>query len=317
MSTICSAFWKHTNIRPGGRVYPCCRFKFPIDVTDGDIENVLNSNSYKMLRNRSLNNEKIVGCEKCYYEESIGHKSLREEFNEQYDTDSVGLEYLEIGIDNLCNLVCDGCNSEFSTSWRAKEIREQGSAKHDYMTVDTITSVPSSVRKILFLGGEPLITKRHLEVLNLVENPELVTVVYNTNAMYMPDIETESAWSKFKHVEFIVSVDGVGEVAERVRGGTVWNKVVEFVDFVYNKGYGLEFNSVMHINNYNNFGIIAGYIRNYNADWYINVLTYPKHLDINNLNSTEKNYIIETVDQLNLPNKDFIKNHLDTKQANR
>jgi MoaA/NifB/PqqE/SkfB family radical SAM enzyme len=161
-----------------------------------------------------------------------------------------------------------------------------------------------------------LITKRHLEVLNLIENPELVTVVYNTNAMYMPDIETESVWGKFKNVEFIVSVDGVGEVAERVRGGTIWRKVVEFVDFVYNKGYRLEFNSVMHINNYNNFGVIASYIRNYNADWYINVLTYPKHLDISNLDSKEKTYIIETAEQLNLPNKDFIKNHLDTKQAN-
>ena len=311
MSTsICSAFWKHINIRPGGRVYPCCRFKFPVGTTDGDLDSVLDSDAYKMLRNRSLNNEKIVGCEKCYYEESIGHKSLREEFNEQYSADSVGLEYLEIGIDNLCNLVCDGCNSEFSTSWRAKEIREQGAAKHDYMTVDTITSVPSSVRKILFLGGEPLITKRHLEVLNLVKAPELVTVVYNTNAMYMPDIETESVWSKFKSVEFIVSVDGVEEIAERVRGGTKWKQVIEFVDFVCSRGYGLEFNSVMHINNYNDFDNIASYVRQYNADWYINVLTYPKHLDINNLDSKEKSYIKETVLCLDLPNKDFIINHL-------
>ena len=311
MSTICSAFWKHTNIRPGGRIYPCCRFKMSIGSTDGDLENVLNSDVYKMLRNRSLNNEKIVGCEKCYYEESIGHKSLREEFNEKYDTNSVGLEYLEIGIDNLCNLVCDGCNSEFSTSWRAKEIREQGSAKYDYLTVDTITSIPTTVNKILFLGGEPLITKRHLEVLKLVKDPSKVNLVYNTNAMYMPDLETESVWINFKSVRFIVSVDGVGEIAERVRGGTKWTQVTEFVDYAYNN-YDLEFNTVLHINNYQDISNIANYIKEYNADWYVNVLTYPKHLDIVNLDEEQKNKIIDDVLFYNIPNKDFIINHLDT-----
>ena len=311
MSTICSAFWKHTNIRPGGRIYPCCRFKMSIGSTDGDLENVLNSDVYKMLRNRSLNNEKIVGCEKCYYEESIGHKSLREEFNEKYDTNSVGLEYLEIGIDNLCNLVCDGCNSEFSTSWRAKEIREQGSAKYDYLTVDTITSIPTTVNKILFLGGEPLITKRHLEVLKLVKDPSKVNLVYNTNAMYMPDLETESVWTNFKSVRFIVSIDGVDAVAERVRGGTKWTQVTEFVDYAYNN-YDLEFNTVLHINNYQDISNIANYIKEYNADWYVNVLTYPKHLDIVNLDEEQKNKIIDDVLFYNIPNKDFIINHLDT-----
>lgn len=311
MSTICSAFWKHTNIRPGGRIYPCCRFKTPVGISDGNIDDILDSDVYKMLRARVLNGEEIVGCEKCYYEESIGHKSLREEFNEKYSTDTVGLEYLEIGIDNLCNLVCDGCNSEFSTSWRAKEIREQGSAKYDYLTVDTITSVPNTVRKILFLGGEPLITKRHLEVLKLVEDPSKVEIVYNTNAMYIPDVEAETVWSNFKSVQFIISVDGVEDVAERVRGGTVWSKVKQFVEYAYSN-YTLEFNTVLHVNNYYDISNIAEYISNYDVDWYVNVLTYPKHLDINNLKEDQKQNLIDDVLFYNIPNKDFIINHLGT-----
>jgi len=311
MSTLCSAFWKHTNIRPGGRVYPCCRFKFPVGNTSGDLDSILNSDAYNKLRDKSLNNEKIAGCEKCYYEESIGHKSLREEFNEKYNTDAVGLEYLEIGIDNLCNLVCDGCNSEFSTSWRAKEIREQGSAKHEYMTIDTITSIPDTVTKILFLGGEPLITKRHLEILKLVKDPSKVEIVYNTNAMYMPDIEVESMWSNFKRVRFIVSIDGVEEVAETVRGGTVWSQVKEFVHYAVTN-YELEFNTVLHKNNFFDIENINSYVRQYDADWYINVLTYPKHLDIVNLKVQEKSYIKQKADLLELPTKEFIINHLDT-----
>jgi radical SAM protein with 4Fe4S-binding SPASM domain len=311
MSTLCSAFWKHTNIRPGGRIYPCCRFKSSIGTTDGDINAILNSDVYNSLRKKSLAGEKISGCEKCYYEESIGHKSLRQEFNEDYSTDSIGLEYLEIGIDNLCNLVCDGCNSEFSTSWRAKEIREQGSAHYNYMTINTITSVPSTVKQILFLGGEPLITKRHLEILKLVDNPKQVVLVYNTNAMYMPDIETESVWRNFKKVKFIVSIDGVRDVANLVRGGSDWSKIAKFVHYVATN-YELEFNTVLHRNNFFDISNINEYVRQYDADWYINVLTYPQHLDIKTLDAQEKGYIKEQAEYLDLPNKEFIINHLGT-----
>jgi len=312
MSTLCSAFWKHTNIRPGGRVYPCCRFKHSIGKTNGDIENVLHSPEYQELRDLSASGEYISGCEKCYYEESIQHRSLRQEFNEKYNTDSVGLEYLEIGIDNLCNLTCDGCNSEFSTSWRAKEIRENGKAKYDYMTIDTITSIPSTVNKILFLGGEPLSTTRHLELLKLVNDPKKVDVVYNTNAMYMPNSELEATWKLFKSVMFIVSIDGVGKVAEKVRSGTVWTKVRRFIDYVVNKNYKLEFNTVMHLNNYQDIENITEYVRKFNADWYINVLTYPELLDIKNLPIAEKEIIKKKAVDLDLPTKDFIVNHLNT-----
>ena len=97
----CSAFWNHTNIRSGNRVYPCCRFKRSIDTFDGDVDNVLHSDAYKDLREQSAKGEFIKGCEKCFYEEKIGHKSLREEFNEKYTMDKVDLKFLEIGFDQL------------------------------------------------------------------------------------------------------------------------------------------------------------------------------------------------------------------------
>ena len=312
MSTFCSAFWKHTNIRPGGRIFPCCRFKHSIGTTDGDLESVLHSEAYEELRKLSSAGEHISGCEKCYYEESIQHKSLRQEFNEKYKADNVGLEYLEIGIDNLCNLTCDGCNSEFSTSWRAKEIRETGKANYDYMTIDTIKSVPDTVTKVLFLGGEPLSTKRHLELLKLIKDPTKVDVVYNTNAMYMPDKENEAIWAKFKSVMFILSIDGVRKVAESVRSGTKWMHVQRFIEYITTKKYKLEFNTVIHINNYKDIENITNYVRSFNADWYINVLTYPLLLDIKHLPDQEKEYIKNISAKLDLPTKDFIINHLNT-----
>jgi len=307
----CSAFWKHTNIRPGNRVFPCCRFKTPVAEFTGDLEAVLHSKAYEQLRTKSENGEHIAGCEKCYYEESIGHKSLRQEFNEQYNTDSVGLEYIEIGIDNLCNMACDGCNSEFSTKWIAKEELIYGTAQNKYLDTETVTSVPSTVKKILFVGGESLLTERHLDVLGKHSNPEICTVIYNTNASVIPSDECLAQWRDFKRVHFIISIDGVGETQERVREGAQWQDLLDFVAWCETHNFEFEFNTVLHLNNCDNLDELIAFVKPYNRDWYINVLTYPKHLDIANHDRQTLEKLLSSYRTKDFPNKDYICNHIE------
>jgi len=304
----CSAFWNHTNIRPGNRVYPCCRFKHSIDTFNGDIENVLHSEAYKELREKSLAGEHIQGCEKCYYEESIQHKSLRQEFNEKYNTNSVELKYLEIGLDNLCNLTCDGCNSEFSTSWIAKEELIYGKASHKKLVVDEITTIPSSVNKILFLGGEPLILNRHLDVLNLHPCPQNCVVIYNTNATYLPTEDCNQVWNNFKQVKFIISIDGVGAVNEKVRGGSVWQDTLNFIDYCKINNYEFEFNTVLHYNNIFHLHDLIKFMENYDNKWYINVLTYPESLRFTKHDRQEIQKYLSRIDGFTYPNKEYIQN---------
>ena len=246
----CSAFWKHTNIRSGNRVYPCCRFKHSISTFHGNLGTVLHSDEYKDLRKQSAEGKFIKGCEKCWYEEKIGHKSLRQEFNEKYDMDTVELKFLEIGFDNLCNLTCDGCNSEFSTSWIVKEKAIYGEAKNKLMEIDEVTNVPETINKILFLGGEPLITNRHLKLLRQVQNKKPVEIIYNTNGTFIPDNDVLSELKQYDNVTFILSVAGVGTPAEQVRSGTKWTDVLKFIHWVQDNNFNLEFNSVIHKNNY-------------------------------------------------------------------
>ena len=120
----CAAFWHHTNIRNDNNVFPCCRFKTPIQKFNGDVVNILNSAEYKELREHQ---GPIAGCAKCDYEEFMGKESLREQFNKQYDMETVKLEFLEVGLDNICNLTCDGCWDEFSSSWAKKSNRDRKS----------------------------------------------------------------------------------------------------------------------------------------------------------------------------------------------
>ena len=304
----CSAFWKHTNIRAGNRVYACCRFKHPISVFDGDLDNVLHSDAYKMLRNRAKANEFIPGCEKCAYEESIGHKGLRQEFNEKYDFDEVRLDFLEIGFDNLCNLVCDGCNSEFSTSWIAKEETLYGAAKNKLMEIDEITTVPDSIKKVLFLGGEPLITDKHYHLIKKLKGG--TEIIYNTNATFIPKDYILDEFHRHD-THFIISIDGYGELNERVRGGTKWEKVLDFIDWCIGNEFSFEFNTVLHKNNALGIFELQDFLKRFDEKWYINVLTYPKDLDIRKLDEDTIRKFKSDCESSTLPNKEFILQHLE------
>jgi MoaA/NifB/PqqE/SkfB family radical SAM enzyme len=307
----CSAFWKHTNVRAGNRIYACCRFKNPIDNFDGDLENILYSDAYKMLREKAQAGEFIPGCEKCAYEESIGHKSLRQEFNEKYDFDEVRLDFLEIGFDNLCNLTCDGCNSEFSTSWIAKEEKIYGTAKNKLMEIDEITIVPESINKVLFLGGEPLITEKHYHLIKkLKDNTE---IIYNTNATFIPKDYIIKEFKRHQ-THFIISIDGYDKLNESVRSGTKWNQVLNFIKWCQENNFSFEFNTVLHMNNIHGMIDLYNFIKPYDCFWYVNVLTHPKLLDINNLPYKTLCNFLKSIENLEFPNKQFIKNHIDKNQ---
>jgi MoaA/NifB/PqqE/SkfB family radical SAM enzyme len=306
----CSAFWNYVNVRPGDRVYPCCRFKKPVATFKGDLEQIINGPEYIELRERSEAGEFIPECQKCYNEEALGHESLRQRLNKQYTTDTPAIKFLEIGMDNLCNLVCDGCNSEFSSSWIIKEKELYGKPLNKKLGISEVTNIPNSVEKILFLGGEPLITDKHLSVLELHNNPSNCNVIYNTNCSYIPTDKCKEKWDNFNSVHFILSIDGVAEINEKVRGGSVWQDTLNFIEYCTINNYTFEFNTVLHRNNWFDLSNLINFMEEYNRDWYINLLTYPKHLAIDTLSTTELHNFLQKAEFLTFPNKTYILNYV-------
>lgn len=297
--TKCAAFWKHINIRGDNRIFPCCRFKAPIETFNGNMSDVLHSPQYERLRNSDVST--LWQCRKCMHEEANGKKSLRQEFNEKYDTDTVELKFLEIGFDNICNLTCDGCNGEFSSAWTKKE-----TGKLTYTEIDEITEVPDTIEKVLFLGGEPLMTNRHERFLKLIKDPSKVSVIYNTNGTFL--ISEIGLLKQFNHVKFILSIDGYKDLNDKVRSGSNWRDVTRFIEQIQILGFDLEVNTVLHLNNWHGMKELEEYIKTLDVTWTVNVLTYPKHLDI--ANHRHKKMIIDYIKQTNIPNKDYVINHL-------
>ena len=101
--------------------------------------------------------------------------------------------------------------------------------------VEQIVELAPYIRSIKVIGGEPLIMKKHYEMLDaLIETGHAkdIRIKYQTNLTktakgkhsifkYIP---------KFQHVAMVASVDGVGPVIEYMRRRTDWNEVVENIN---------------------------------------------------------------------------------------
>jgi len=301
----CAAFWKHTNLRNSDKIFPCCRFKTPVGTFDGNVSEILHSDTYAKLRETDVST--LSACAKCMYEEDNGKKSLREKFNETYDMETIGLEYLEVGLDNICNLTCDGCWAEFSSSWSEKQFPDKPKSFHIRSGKD-IEQLPNTLNKILFLGGEPLMTTRHYKILQKIKTPENVEVTYNTNATFMLSEQQISLLNTFKKVHFIVSIDAYGELNDKVRSGSKWNDILKFIEQIKSTQFSMSINSVLHLNNWHGFVDLEKFVTEVDVDWEVNILTYPKHLDVANYENKQE--VIDLISKTDIPNKEYVTNHL-------
>ena len=294
INTQCAAFWKHFNIRNDNNIYPCCRYKTPVAKFDGDLAQVLHLEVFQQLRQDSMNGVVNPNCQKCY-DAVDPSMSVQHDFNTQYDTDSVELEFLEIGFDNICNLTCTSCSPEFSSAWA--DFQSPETRKINIKSTTEITSVPESIKKILFLGGEPLMTNRHKRFLLQVAVPSQVEVVYNTNGTFLLDTESIELMARFRKITFVLSLDGYGKLNDQVRAGSSWMQILKFIDQVTSLEHELKINTVVHAENF--FGVfeLAKFAKTHNIPQRVNILTYPSHLDIRYLDSKTKQQFAQQLAQ--------------------
>lgn len=304
--TKCAAFWNHTNLRNDDRVFACCRFKEPIQKFNGDLDAVLHSKEYEILRNSDV--ETLPQCSKCLHEEQLGKQSLREKFNEQYSTNEIKLKYVEIGFDNICDLACDGCWDEWSHTWALKK---NIPIKQAIKNIREITNLPVDLEKIVFLGGEPLMTNRHKKFLHQLSALDTVSVEYHTNGMHQIDNETHDLLSRCKQVNIIVSIDGYGKLNESVRSNSAWQTVSDFAISTREK-YHTIVHTTIHKNNWHGLLELQDWIFQHQLAWSINVLTYPTSLDIRSLDLEHRGKILDIIKKLPEQQALCLINHLNS-----
>ena len=173
----------------------------------------------------------IPECQYCKNLETKGAESPRSHSFKKPKllTDTDDISVFEFQIDDECNAACLMCGGYNSTTWQ----KYQNNSEKSGLTSIQITNNSrekflqkfenikkhfkfSSARHITFLGGEPLLSNSHLEILGHImqeANPSEISLFYVTNGSIRPSAKVLDVWKQFKKVEVAVSLDGTGDNA--------------------------------------------------------------------------------------------------------
>ena len=175
-------------------------------------------------------------------------EKLAEDFSMPFEIPTI-----ELKLNNLCNLKCRMCHPADSTSWNDwSEVKDfykkEGNIIFDLVDLHNLEKKPlldkfednpnwwTSLEKLLpyfkrieFAGGEPLMDPQHYRILDmLAPYGDNIEIKYATNLTMLGkgNRTVWKYWPKFKSVAVNVSIDGIGDSYEYVRGNASWIELI-------------------------------------------------------------------------------------------
>lgn len=160
---------------------------------------------------------------------------------------------MELKLNNLCNLKCRMCHPMDSTSWNDwSEIKDyykrEGNIMYAIVEEHNLENKPhldkfqdnpewwNSLEKLLpyfrrveFAGGEPLMDPQHYRILDMLSQyGHQIEIKYATNLSMLGKGSRNiyEYWPKFKSVAVNVSIDGIGDSYEYIRGNADWDTMI-------------------------------------------------------------------------------------------
>ncbi len=160
---------------------------------------------------------------------------------------------MELKLNNLCNLKCRMCHPMDSTSWNDwSEIKDFYKKENNIMFqlvedhnlerkpfIDKFQDNPEwwasleknlpYFRRVEFAGGEPLMDPQHYRILDmLAPYGYQIEIKYATNLSMLGKSNRTiwEYWPKFKSIAVNVSIDGIGNSYEYVRGNASWSEMI-------------------------------------------------------------------------------------------
>jgi len=162
---------------------------------------------------------------------------------------------MELKLNNLCNLKCRMCHPGDSTSWNdwgvvKKYYKGTGQVIFDLVEEHNLEKKPlldkfednpnwwasleknlPYFRRVEFAGGEPLMDPQHYRILDMLKPyGHQIEIKYATNGTTLGikgGRNIHDYWPHFRSVAVNVSLDGIDNVYEYIRGNSDWNQVVE------------------------------------------------------------------------------------------
>jgi hypothetical protein len=297
---------------------------------DESIIQMMNSNDFKKIRSAMLNDEPVEACKRCYDLELMGTWTMRQSHNKRKGLEYVKeiseitkddgeitdfkMKYMDLRFSNMCNMKCRSCGPGCSSLWAQEFVDRVGEETYEkyFKTTKIVINKADEmgfmsklkpylkdVTEVYFAGGEIIITPEHYECLDYwIENGlnEQIELTYTTNfsSLKYKDKDLIGYWKKFPKLKIWASLDASGEVAELIRKGTDWDRIVKNMRTLKEQVPHAEFQftptisiwNVFHFPDFFDYMIEQGFIDTKSSPrfnlatnpWYANIMILPKHV---------------------------------------
>ncbi len=305
--TFCVLPWIHLVFGFNEQIKPCCKFQasnFP-QAQSKSLSEVFDGPIFHNIREKMLAGEKIDGCWKCYEAEKVNQKSMREIANSDFKkiwSETPKIKYLELMLDNVCNLKCRSCSSGYSTSWYQDEVELGRAPTWNRLFTQDISKLSQEgvfnhLTKIKIMGGEPFLSPSHGDLLKSLDHLERLPKMhleYNTNATMKVSQQVLTYWSKLSAISIDFSLDGYKHKNDFFREGSSWENVISnihwFIENVRCKQVFFSIHTVVSVYNLNDIIMIDDWLE---AEFPGLMLTkgvavFPSWLDIRNFPEDQK-----------------------------
>ena len=267
LKTFCPLPWMHIMAKPNGAGELCCKSGRFLKDSKGQrifwknvrsLHSYFNSEDYKKVRLQMLNGERPDSCSPCFHQEDYGVRSKRQQALYRYGSskkiinslvestnpdgsiDQPHILYLDMALSNKCNLRCRMCTpwnshligqdwEKMKKTFDGKSIRKIAQDKwySSSNCVHLIHETLPSLQVMHITGGEPLLLKEHLQMLEMIVekgHADHILLRYNTNQTIIPD-KVVSLWKFFKEVEINCSIEAFGKLNDYIRYPSKWSKL--------------------------------------------------------------------------------------------
>jgi hypothetical protein len=250
-----------TNQRTDGQTTVCCRSTTPVAKLD-EITNFKTDKNYKIIRDKMISGVLLPEhCSNCYELEARNILSAREQETVEWANrlNLASLEdlnliespaYYEIRPSNICNLQCRMCGPE-SSQLIGKE----------YKKINLITELPpdehsnfdivnfTNLKKLYVAGGEPTAMPEFYDFLDrCINENKIFEFLVNTNATKL-NSRFKKQLKLLPHMQFIVSLEGIGELNHYIRWPSTWDTIVENMKYLTENNHKIAVNTTVSIYN--------------------------------------------------------------------
>lgn len=231
---FCVAPWVNLHVSTEENTKPCCG-------GNGVVSNALSSEDWNYFEksNRKLieiKQELLAGktpefCSNCKQE-----RNWYSEFVEQpliiSEVDKFSLRSIDARWNNTCQLSCTYCRPAYSSKWA--QLKSQKTVNLDTRSyrvfqknIEKIYQLIANnqIKRVSMLGGEPLLMKENIKLLDVLEKSTSIEIFTNLNVV-LEDNQIFKQLVQRSNVQWYVSMETIGKKFEFVRRGADWNRQV-------------------------------------------------------------------------------------------